>query len=561
MSDDLISVQNLGITFDTPRGPVAALHDVSFALAQGEILGIVGESGSGKSVACHALLRLLPKNARVTAGDVRVAGQSVFALPERELAALRGRRVAMIFQNPSTHLDPLMSVGRQIGEALRLHFGENPAGARRRAIDLLGSVHIPEPDRWVDAYPHELSGGMKQRAMIAAALACEPDVLIADEPTTALDVTVQAGILGLLKHLRDERGLSVIMVSHDLGVIAEMCDRIVVMKEGRVEETGTRQTILFAPQAAYTKKLIAAHPELGRGVAAQPGAAAETSPLLELQDLTVHFGSSKDLTLFGRHLVKAVDGVSLSLRQGEILGLVGESGSGKSTVARTLVGLVAPTAGVVRYAGTSLAKLRGEERFAYRRAVQMVFQDPFTSLNPRLSVFQTLAEPLRRHRLCRPDRVKGAVAELMKVVDLPTDLTHRRPHQLSGGQRQRVGIARALALEPVVLIADEVTSALDVTIQAQILALLERLQRERGLTILFISHDLGVVQKLCQNVAVMCKGRLVEVGATSEILSNPREPYTQELLAAVPRMYPAASSRPQKAVGPTVSSTRKGYTD
>lgn len=301
MSGAVVSVHELGITFDTPCGPVTALHDVSFSLAQGEILGIVGESGSGKSVARHALLRLLPKNVCTTSGDVRVAGRSVLELPERGLMELRGRRIAMIFQNPSTPLDPLMSVGRQIGEARRLHFGENPAVARRRAIDLLGSVRIPEPDRWVNAYPHELSGGMKQRVMIAAALACEPDVLVADEPTTALDVTMQAGILKLLKQLRDERGLSGIMVSHDLGAIADMCDRIVVMKDGRVEETGTRQSIIFAPQAAYTKKLIAAHPELGRDVAARPVTAEETSPLLELTNLTVHFGSSKGLMPFGRH--------------------------------------------------------------------------------------------------------------------------------------------------------------------------------------------------------------------------------------------------------------------
>ncbi len=371
-------------------GLVAALRGVSFELSKGEILGIVGESGSGKSVVCHSILRLLPKNAR-TIGNIYVGEQGVLELPERKLLSLRGQKVAMIFQNPSTHLDPLMSVGKQIGEAVRFHFGVTRGEARQRAIELLRSVRIAEPEQRVDAYPHELSGGMKQRVMIAASLACEPEVLIADEPTTALDVTVQASILRLLKRLRDEQGLSVILVSHNLGVIAEMCDRIVVMKDGQVVETGSRKAILFAPQAAYTKKLIAAHPEISRGMVQGPATAVNTAPaapLLEVQHLSVHFGSQERFlgkwTPFGRHPVKAVDGVSLRLRPGETLGLVGESGSGKSTVARALVGLITPTAGEVRYQGQPLSGLRGKEWFAYRRTVQMVFQDPFTSLNPRM---------------------------------------------------------------------------------------------------------------------------------------------------------------------------------
>ena len=548
---EVISVDNLGIVFDTPRGPVTALRGISFALSQGEILGIVGESGSGKSVACHAVLRLLPKNARVT-GKIHVAGRSVLELPNRDLLSLRGQQVAMIFQNPASHLDPLMTVGQQVGEAVRFHFGVNRKEARRRAVELLHKVRIAEPEQRVDAFPHELSGGMKQRVMIAAALACEPKVLIADEPTTALDVTVQASILKLLKQLRDEQGLSVVMVSHDLGVIAEMCDRIVVMKDGQVVETGRREEIIFAPQAAYTKKLIAAHPELGKVESGRmtEAAASEAVPLLEVDQLKVHFGSQGKLgsfLAFGRHFVKAVDGVSLALQRGETLGLVGESGSGKSTVARALVGLTSPTGGTVRYRGQLLSELHGKERFAYRRAVQMVFQDPFSSLNPRLSVTETLAEPLRKHQMCPAAEVKERVQALMETVELPTTLKHRRPHQLSGGQCQRVGIARALALEPEVLIADEITSALDVTIQAQILGLLERLREEMGLTILFISHDLGVVQYLCQNVAVMRQGRLVEVGPTAQILSNPKETYTQALLDAVPRMYPEPQTHESKA--------------
>ncbi len=534
----VIEVQDLGVVFDTPRGPVTALRGVSFALSKGEILGVVGESGSGKSVACHSILRLLPKNARVS-GRVLVEGRDVLELPPPSLATVRGRRVAMIFQNPSSHLDPIMSVGKQVGEALRFHFGVGRGEARQRAIELLRRVRIAEPERRVDSYPHELSGGMKQRVMIAAALACEPKVLIADEPTTALDVTVQASILKLLKTLRDEQGLSVIMVSHDLGVIAEMCDRVVVMKDGLVVEAGGRKSIIFAPRADYTKRLIAAHPEIGRGMVGERMADADPPDevLLELDALSVHFGSRGGLLPFGRPSVRAVDGVFLRLTRGETLGLVGESGSGKSTVARALVGLIEPTAGEVRYRGGSIKLLRSEARVAYRRAVQMVFQDPFSSLNPRLSVARTLAEPLRRHRMCPPNEVGARVENLMKAVDLPLALKHRRPHQLSGGQRQRVGIARALSVEPEVLIADEITSALDVTIQAQILELLGRLQREMGLTILFISHDLGVVQRLCQNVAVMRQGRLVEIGPTERILEDPSEVYTQNLLAAVPRMY------------------------
>ena len=540
----MVSVENLGVSFDTPRGSVTALRGISFGLDRGEILGIVGESGSGKSVACHSILRLLPKNARIT-GSIYVEGTNVLELPERELLSLRGQRIAMIFQNPSTHLDPLMTVGKQIAEAIRFHFGVRGEEARQRAIELLQKVRIAEPEKRVDAYPHELSGGMKQRVMIAAALACEPKVLIADEPTTALDVTVQASILSLLKGLRDEQGLSIIIVSHDLGVIAETCDRIIVMKDGHVVEAGQREEIIFKPQEAYTKKLIAAHPEIGRASMRESTIEANAEPgipLLELAHLSVHFGSRVGWVgrylPFGRHPVKAVDGVSLTLQRGETLGLVGESGSGKSTVARALVGLLEPTAGEVYYREQPLSELRGKERFAYRRAVQMVFQDPFTSLNPRFSVAQTLAEPLHKHQMCPPAEVKRRVQELMEAVELPVALKYRRPHQLSGGQRQRVGIARALALEPEVLIADEITSALDVTIQAQILDLLAKLREERGLTMLFISHDLGVVQHLCQNVVVMCGGRIVEHGPAKRILESPSETYTQELVNAVPRLYP-----------------------
>jgi ABC-type glutathione transport system ATPase component len=545
MSQPPVVVENLGVEFETSRGTVTALRGISFHLERGEVLGLVGESGSGKSVACHSIVRLLPRNARVTSGRVLVSGHDVLALPRRDLLALRGQRVAMIFQNPSTHLDPLMTVGDQVGEALRHHLGMGRRQARRKAIELLASVRIAEPERRVTAFPHELSGGMKQRVMIAAALACEPQVLIADEPTTALDVTVQASILELLKRLRDERGLSIVLVSHDLGVVADICDRVVVMKDGLVVESGERESVLFAPQADYTKRLIAAHPELGRPrerIAEQQDRAGPTA-LLRVEGLTVEFQSRGALALVGGHRVKAVNDVTFELLPGDTLGLVGESGSGKSTVARALVGLVRPTAGSVLYRGKPLGELRGDERLDYRRAVQMVFQDPYTSLNPRLTVAETLAEPLLRHGLKSSRNVARRVLELMEAVELSSALKNRRPHQLSGGQRQRVGIARALSLEPEVLVADEITSALDVTIQAQILELLRRLREEMSLTVLFISHDLGVVDQVCADVAVMNMGRIVERGPSERILANPEQEYTRRLLAAVPRMYPLTAGR------------------
>jgi ABC-type glutathione transport system ATPase component len=545
MSQLPVVVENLGVEFETARGTVTALRGISFQLERGEVLGVVGESGSGKSVACHSIVRLLPRNARVTSGRVLVSGHDVLALSRRDLLALRGQQVAMIFQNPSTHLDPLMTVGDQIGEALRHHLGMGRREARHKAIELLADVRIADPERRVTAFPHELSGGMKQRVMIAAALACEPQVLIADEPTTALDVTVQASILELLKGLRDERGLSIVLVSHDLGVVADICDRVVVMKDGVVVESGARESVLFAPQADYTKRLIAAHPELGRArerIAERQDREAPTA-LLRVEGLTVEFQSRGPLALLGGHRVKAVDDVSFELLPGDTLGLVGESGSGKSTVARALVGLVRPTAGKVLYRGKPLAELRGDERLAYRRAVQMVFQDPYTSLNPRLTVAETLAEPLLRHGLQSSRSVAKRVLELMEAVELSPALRNRRPHQLSGGQRQRVGIARALSLEPEVLVADEITSALDVTIQAQILELLRRLREEMSLTVLFISHDLGVVDQVCADVAVMSGGRIVERGPSERILANPEQEYTRRLLAAVPRMYPLTPGR------------------
>jgi peptide/nickel transport system ATP-binding protein len=537
-----LSVEDLAVEFETAHGPVPALQGVSFSLAQGEVLGIVGESGSGKTVACRSVIRLLAGNARIRSGRIQFEGRDMLALDERELARLRGERVAMIFQNPSTHLDPLMTVGRQVGEALRVHHGLDAAAARRQSIALLADMRIPEPERRVDSYAHQLSGGMRQRVMIAAALACKPSLLLADEPTTALDVTVQAQILELLKHLRRERGLSIVLVSHDLGVVAQMCDRVVVMKDGKVVESGPVGDIIERPRIDYTRRLIASQPSLMPPALV---AAHGREPILSLDNLSVHFPQSRGMAalLAGRerHVVRAVDGVSLSLARGETLGIVGESGSGKSTIARAIVGLAPTHSGGIAFAGEPVGALSGAARLRFQRAVQMVFQDPFTSLNPAFTVAQTLAEPLRHHRLCKPAELPTRVADLMRQVELPVDLLTRRSGQLSGGQRQRVGIARALALEPQLIIADEVTSALDVTIQAQILGLFKKLREVMNLSLVLISHDLAVVRHLCERVAVMRQGRLVEYGPTADIFAAPREAYTRELLAAIPRIAQPSS--------------------
>jgi peptide/nickel transport system ATP-binding protein len=546
----LLRVEDLAVEFDTAHGPVPALRGVSFSLMPGEVLGIVGESGSGKTVACRSIMRLLSPNARIRSGRIQFEGQDMLQLSEAELASVRGERVAMIFQNPSTHLDPLMTVGHQVGEALRVHHGLDAQEARRQSIALLADMRIPEPERRVDAYAHQLSGGMRQRVMIAAALACRPSLLLADEPTTALDVTVQAQILDLLKRLRRERGLSIVLVSHDLGVVAQMCDRVVVMKDGTVVEAGPVGDIINRPRMDYTRQLIASQPALMPPALATAGT---REPILSLDNLSVHYPQARGLTaaLAGsaRHVIRAVDGVSLTLGRGETLGIVGESGSGKSTIARAIVGLTPTHSGGIAFAGESVRSLSGANRLRFQRAVQMVFQDPFTSLNPAFTVAQTLAEPLRQHRLCRPADIPARLAELMRQVELPLELLTRRSSQLSGGQRQRVGIARALALEPQLIIADEVTSALDVTIQAQILGLFKRLREVMNLSLVLISHDLAVVRHLCERVAVMRHGRLVEYGATADIFAAPREAYTRELLAAIPKIThaPPPGSATQRA--------------
>lgn len=526
---DLVSVQNLSVSFDTTQGPVDAVRDVSFAIRRGEALGIVGESGSGKSVVCRALLQLFAPNARVTGGQILHEGKDVLKMSATDLNAYRGEKAAMIFQNPSTHLDPIMKVGDQVAEGLMIHRNLNRAEAALQAVQLLDDMKILEPARRAQAYPHELSGGMRQRVMIAAALACGPGLLIADEPTTALDVTVQAQILGLIQTIRKERDLTVVLVSHDLGVIGEVCDRIIVMKDGQIVETGTTQEILTAPKAEYTRNLIRSQPSLLPD-RAEP--ASEGPEIVSVKNLSVHFGAPRALRdIVGRkpgHVVRAVEDVSLSVRRGGSLGVVGESGSGKSTLARALVGLVKPTSGSLQIAG-----IGGRDR---GRVVQMAFQDPYLALNPAYTIAQTLSEPFIAHKLCAPSEVPARLKALMRQVELPEDLLRRKSGQLSGGQRQRVGIARALAMSPDILIADEVTSALDVSIQAQILDLFKRLQRDLGLTLILISHDLAVVRYLCEDVAVMQHGKLIEFGPAAQVLRHPQTAYTRALLNAVPKL-------------------------
>jgi peptide/nickel transport system ATP-binding protein len=540
-SDAVISVTDLTVTIETRRGAVEAVRGVSFDLRAREALGIVGESGSGKTVTCRALLGLLPPNARV-GGSIVVADAEVTALPTEALATVRGRTAGMIFQTPSSYLDPLRTVGAQIGEGVRAHFGASRQAARTRAIELLRHVHIDDPERRIDLYPHELSGGMKQRVMIGGALACRPGILVADEPTTALDVTVQARIIELLRRLRNDDGLSLILVSHDLGVVASLCDRVVVMREGIVVEDGPTREVILHPQSDYTRELIAAHPSIDVRDARDDGSGSGGSaPILAVEHLSVMFGRRRGrlmTALLGPGVppFEAVRDVSFTVADGEILGIVGESGSGKTTIGRAIVGLTAPTEGDISFRGEVLDPNGRSRSSVVRRAIQLVFQDPYASLNPRMSVGQTLAEPLRRHHLVPGSAVRGRVAELMGWVELAPALLNRRPHELSGGQRQRVAIARALAAEPQLLVADEVTSALDVTIQKQILSLLRRLSQELGLNLVIISHDLGVVRMMCHRVVVVRRGRVVETGTTEEVMSFPRDDYTRDLIAAVPRL-------------------------
>ncbi|MFK0043023.1 dipeptide ABC transporter ATP-binding protein [Streptomyces sp. NPDC090741] len=530
MSGLLVEVAGLAVEFpvDGPAQYVRAVDGVSFTLEAGGALGIVGESGSGKSTVAAALLGLHRGTGARLGGSVRVGGTDVGAAPAAELRALRGATAAMVFQDPLSSLDPYYAVGDQIAEVYRIHADVSRRAARARAVEVLDRVGIPDAARRARARPHEFSGGMRQRVLIAMALACEPRLLIADEPTTALDVTVQAQILELLHGLREERGLGLVLVTHDVGVAAQSVDELLVMRDGAVVERGPVGRVLTAPAHAYTKDLLAAVPRLdgpreprpaGRAAGADPGV-----PVVEAVSLRREFGR-------GKRRVAAVGGVSLSVRAGETLGIVGESGSGKSTLGRMLVGLLEPGSGQVRHDGRATAGVVP--------GVQMVFQDPASSLNPRRTVGESIADPLRAAGERDEAAIRARVGELLVRVGLEAGHRDRYPHEFSGGQRQRVGIARALAPRPRLIVCDEPVSALDVTTQAQVTALLAELQRELGIALVFIAHDLAVVRQVSDRVAVMRGGLVVEEGPVDEVYDRPRHAYTRQLLAAVPALAAA----------------------
>jgi peptide/nickel transport system ATP-binding protein len=550
MTRPVLSVADLRVRI----GGREIVQGVSFDVHDGQTLGIVGESGSGKSMTVLAATGLLDApGAKVTGssvlapppgagGDRAAGGPGAGALQlvgasERTLRSVHGDRVGFVFQDPSTSLNPVLTLERQITESLETHRGLTGRQARTRALDLLTAVGLPEPERRLGSYPHQLSGGQRQRVMIAIALACDPTLLVADEPTTALDVTTQAQIVELVRALQHERGTAVVWISHDLGLIGQVADDVTVLKEGRAVEQQPVLTVFDAPQHAYTRQLLAARPLLGQS--APPPADPSGQVLLTVEDLDVRFAVPGPT---GRSMVHAVDDVSFSVRRGHTLGIVGESGSGKSTIAGALTGLVKPRAGTADLAGEDLLGRRGAEARRLRRRVAMVFQDPFSSLNGRSTVGTSVAEPLRVHRLVPPGRAERArVAELLELVDLSGDYVDRYPHELSGGQRQRVSIARALALEPEIVILDESTASLDVSIQARVIELLLRLQAELDLTYLFIAHDLAVVQRMSHDVLVLRNGRAVEHAPAKRLFADPREEYTRALLAAVPPVRPRAA--------------------
>ncbi|MFF3907506.1 dipeptide ABC transporter ATP-binding protein [Streptomyces sp. NPDC001848] len=522
----LVEVTDLTVEF----GSLHAVDGLSFRLAEGAALGLVGESGSGKSTVASALLGLHRGTGARVSGSVRVAGTDVQSASDEDLRRLRGGRAAMVFQDPLSSLDPYYAIGDQIAEVYRVHTRSSRRAARARAVEVLDRVGIPDAARRSRSRPHEFSGGMRQRALIAMALACEPDLLIADEPTTALDVTVQAQILDLLHSLREETGMGLILVTHDVGVAAESVDQVLVMRHGKAVERGAVATVLGEPREEYTRALLSAVPRVDAPRVAESAASDEV--VVEAVGLRREFGR-------GSRKFAAVDDVSLTVRRGETLGIVGESGSGKTTLGRMLVGLLEPTAGEVRHGGAT--------RTGVNPAVQMVFQDPVSSLNPRRSVGESIADPLRARGESDERRIRGRVRELLERVGLDGAHYDRYPHEFSGGQRQRVGIARALAAEPRVIVCDEPVSALDVTTQAQVVALLAELQRELGLALVFIAHDLAVVRQVSDRVAVMRRGRIVEYGPTDEVYESPRDAYTKQLLTAVPALDPAVAAERRTA--------------
>jgi len=620
-SQALLEIDDLHVQFVTSHGRVRAVEGLSYAVHPGEMVAIVGESGSGKSVSALAVMRLLPAaTGRITGGSVRFNGRQLLALSEEEMRRVRGREIAMIFQEPMTSLNPVLKIGLQIMEPLKIHLDMDDTAARARAVELLTLVGITDPQSRLDQYPHQLSGGMRQRVMIAIGLSCNPKLLIADEPTTALDVTIQAQILELMKDLSRRLGVAVVIITHNLGIVARYADRVNVMYAARLAESGTAERVFGRPLHPYSRGLLGAVPRLDRGrrvklatidgappnllappegcrfhprcrfttdrchteppfEAAEPGhlvachrvneiealdgrspgtatatAAARVSADGSAERLLDVKGASKffpvRMGLLRRPAqIRAVNQVTLDIKRGETLGLVGESGCGKSTLGRLVLRLDDPTAGEIRFEGVDLARLRRDELLAVRKRMQVIFQDPYSSLNPRMTVGQIIAEPMRVHRILPPAEIPGRVAELLQTVGLFPYMALRYPHELSGGQRQRVGIARALSVNPHMIVCDEAVSALDVSIQGQVINLLEDLQQKLGLTYLFIAHDLAVVRHISTRVAVMYLGRIVEEAPAEQLFSTPRHPYTQALLAAAPIPDPAIErARPRQII-------------
>jgi peptide/nickel transport system ATP-binding protein len=538
----ILQVDGFNVEFWVEGVWYPAVIDMNFTLHAGEVLAIVGESGSGKSTTAMGLMGLLAPNAR-SSGSVKVKGVEMLNQPASVLRKYRGKEVAYIFQEPMTALNPVYTVGSQIVEVLRNHFEMGPAIARDRAIELLTMVEIPNPVQAFDKYPHQLSGGQRQRAMIAQALACDPALLIADEPTTALDVTVQAEILDLMRNLKDKLNSAVLLITHDMGVVADLSDRILVMKDGITVEDDTSNVIFNKPKHPYTQSLLASVPKLGSvAVRTLETQAAKAAPVLEVTNLVIEYPKRGRIPAF-----RAVDDISFSIQPGEILGLVGESGSGKTTVGRAAIGLLPVHDGSIKILGNEIAGAKMRNLKAFRKDTGIVFQDPASSLNPRLPIGESIGEPLLLAKEARGEELNRRVEDLLDSVELPRSYRNRYPHELSGGQKQRVGIARALALSPKLLIADEPTSALDVSVQARFLDLLQELQDSLKFACLFITHDIGVVDILAHRIAVMQYGKLVEVGPRDQILNRPQELYTKALLAAVPVPDPAEQKKRREA--------------
>ncbi|MEL7091389.1 MAG: ABC transporter ATP-binding protein [Pseudomonadota bacterium] len=558
MTEPILSIRNLTVDIPTRYGLFQPVRNVSYDIRPGEIRGVVGESGAGKSMTGNAVIGLLDPPAFVSQGEIWLAGRRIDTLSAEEKRSIRGKEIAMIFQDPLTSLNPLFTVGEQLVETIQLHLNLSADKAKARALELLNAVAIPDPEERFNQYPHQFSGGMRQRVVIALALCSDPKVIVADEPTTALDVSIQAQVLDLIKKLAEDRQIGVILVTHDMGVIADTTEQVTVMYNGEVVESGTTDQILGAPQHAYTQALISAVPRPHKKVHRFPRVtyggrenafkiedlardwhkpeASQSGVLLRAENLTKRFVRKSALLPSNRTYFNAVDDVSFDIRDGEVFGIVGESGSGKSTVARMIATLHSIDGGHAYFDGADIAAMDKAALAKYRRQIQMIFQDPFSSLNPRMQVGDIIAEPLWHHGIMPRGKTEPRVRELLDKVGLARDAYQKYPHEFSGGQRQRISIARALATQPRFLICDEPTSALDVSVQAQILNILKDLQEHLGLTMLFISHDLPVVRQMCDRVAVMKQGKMVEVNDAEALFAEPREAYTRELLGLMPKL-------------------------